>query len=116
MKDKYKILYDFTYMWNLKKQDKWTNITKQKQSHRYREQTAGCQGVGGEDEWNRLGKLRGTYFQLQNKWVTGMKCSVGNVVNNNISLNGGKGGQKVQTSSYKINKYWGCNVQYDEYN
>ena len=26
------------------------------------------------DEWNRWGKLRGTNFQLQNKWVTGMKC------------------------------------------
>ena len=22
-----------------------------------------------------------------------------------------EGSQKVQTSSYKINKYWGCNVQ-----
>ena len=24
----------------------------------------------------------------------------------------GKEGQKVQTSSYKINKTWGCNVQH----
>ena len=24
--------------------------------------------------------------------------------------------QKVQTSSYKIGKYWGCNVQHDNYN
>ena len=23
-------------------------------------------------------------------------------------------GQKVQTSSYKINKFWGCNVQHDD--
>ena len=34
------VLYDFIYMRNLKK-DKWTHITKQKQNHRYREQTGG---------------------------------------------------------------------------
>ena len=28
----------------------------------------------------------------------------------------GEGGQKVQTSNYKINKFWGCNVQHDNYN
>ena len=34
---------------------------------------------------------------------------------------GGQGGktgeraQKVQTSSYKINESWGCNIQYDDY-
>ena len=27
-----------------------------------------------------------------------------------------EGGQKVQTSSYKINKYQGCDVQHDKYN
>ena len=27
----------------------------------------------------------------------------------------GKGSQKVQTSSYKINKSWGCNVQCGDY-
>ena len=27
----------------------------------------------------------------------------------------GEGDQKVQTSSYKINKSWGCNVQYGDY-
>ena len=27
----------------------------------------------------------------------------------------GEGGQMVQTSSYKINKSWGCNVQRDDY-
>ena len=27
----------------------------------------------------------------------------------------GEGGQKLQTSSYKINKLWGCNVQHDGY-
>ena len=27
----------------------------------------------------------------------------------------GEGGQKVQTSSCKINKSWGCNVQHGDY-
>ena len=50
------IPYDFTYMWNIKNQNKWTNITKQKQTHRYREQTGGCQrggGVGGRMKYVR---------------------------------------------------------------
>ena len=44
--------------------------------------------------------------------------SVGNTVTNNVisSLYGNKGSQKVQTSSYKINKYQGCNVQHDQCN
>ena len=43
--------------------------------------------------------------------------SIGNVVNNIvISLNGEEGGQKVQTCSYKINQYQGCNLQHDKYN
>ena len=56
------ILYDFTYMWNLKNR---TNITKHK--HRSREQTSGCQRGGWwGDERNRGGRLRGTNLQLQN--------------------------------------------------
>ena len=40
--------------------------------------------------------------------------SMGNIVNNNVvSLYDDDGGQKVQTSSYKINKYHGCNVNQD---
>ena len=35
------ILYDFTYMWNLK--NKTNEKIKQKQIHRYREQMGGCQ-------------------------------------------------------------------------
>ena len=27
----------------------------------------------------------------------------------------GEGDQKAQTSSYKINKFWGCNVQHGDY-
>ena len=38
------MLYDFTYLWNLK--NNISEQTKQKQTHRYREQTDGCQ-MGG---------------------------------------------------------------------
>ena len=37
------IPYDITYMWNLK-YDTNELFTKQKQTHRHREQTCGCQG------------------------------------------------------------------------
>ena len=40
------ILYDFTYMRNLK--NKWTKVKKQKQSYRYREQTGGVRGERGK--------------------------------------------------------------------
>ena len=51
-KEKDKIPYDITYMWNLKY---GTNdlSTKQKQTHRHREWICGCQGEGLE--WNGLG-------------------------------------------------------------
>ena len=44
------ILYDITYMWNLKKYNKLVNITKKKQTHRYREQTSGYQWEEGRGE------------------------------------------------------------------
>ena len=70
------VLYDFIHMQNLKK-DKWTHITKQKQNHRYREQTGGYQRRSGWREGrNRWGRLRGINLQLQNKWVMSMKCTV----------------------------------------
>ena len=48
-----------------KKQNKWTNITKQKQTHRYREQASGCQrGEGWGEGQNRWRGLRGTNCQL----------------------------------------------------
>jgi len=42
------VRYDFTYIWNLKKQNKWTNIAKWKQN--YREQTSGHQREWGWKE------------------------------------------------------------------
>ena len=42
------ILYDTTYMWNLKKMIQMNLFTKQKQTHRHRKQTYGSQsGKGG---------------------------------------------------------------------
>ena len=44
---------DITYMWNLKKYNKLVNITKKKQTHRYREQTSGERGEGrGEGQYS----------------------------------------------------------------
>ena len=44
-----KILYDITYMWNLK--SKLVNITKKKQTHRQREQTGSYRRPGeGQDK------------------------------------------------------------------
>ena len=52
---------------------------KKRKSHRYREQTGGCQRQG---------------------WVLGKM---------------GEGNQKLQTSSYTVNKSCGCNVQHGNY-
>ena len=46
-------IYVITYMWNLKKKDKQMNVTKQKQTHRYREQTS---GYWSGDRWGE-GKI-----------------------------------------------------------
>ena len=52
--------------------NKRTNITKQKQSHRYREQT----GEKGHGRWEIGVGDWGRNFQLQNKWLMAMKCTV----------------------------------------
>ena len=44
------MLYDTTYMWNLK--NKLVNITKKKQTHRYREQTSGYHWGEGRERGN----------------------------------------------------------------
>ena len=72
-KDEYCII---SLIGGIQKLKKWTNVTKQKHSHRYREQTGGGQRDGGwERERNRWGDLRGTSPQLQNKWVMDIKCT-----------------------------------------
>ena len=70
------VSYDITYMWNLKTQSKWTHKTEQKQTYGSGRQTGGFQkgGVWG-NEWNRWGRVRDMNFQLENKWVMGMKCT-----------------------------------------
>ena len=47
------IPHAITYMWNLK-YDKMNLFTKQKQTHRHREQTCGCQG-GWACGWDGVG-------------------------------------------------------------
>ena len=49
--DKY---YMISHMWNLKYEAQMNLSTKQKQTHRQREQICGCQ-VGEEREWNGRG-------------------------------------------------------------
>ena len=55
-----KILYDITYMWNLKKYNKLVNKTKKKQTQRYRERTSGYQWGEGrgegtiQDRWGKV--------------------------------------------------------------
>ena len=49
------ITYDFTYMWHLK--NHINKQTKQKQTHRYREQFDGCQRGGGLRDW--MEKVKG---------------------------------------------------------
>ena len=72
-KDKYCMI---SFIWNLKKQNKWTNITKHRITNTENKQVVSRGEVGCKDERNRWGRLRGTNFQLQNKWATGMKCTV----------------------------------------
>ena len=41
--DRGEISYDTPYMWNLKRNDTMNLLTKQKNTHRLRKQTEGCQ-------------------------------------------------------------------------
>ena len=45
------ILYDITYMWNLKKNAAIESIPKQKQTHRHRKQTTEEGGRGKPGVW-----------------------------------------------------------------
>ena len=56
------IPYDITYMWNLK-YGTMNLSTKQKWTHRHREQTCGCQGVGEGEGWTEsLGLVDANYY------------------------------------------------------
>ena len=57
------MLYDITYMWNLKKKKNTSEYNKQtnKETHRYREQTSGYQWEE-ERERGNIGALRGTNY------------------------------------------------------
>ena len=58
------ILCDITYM-DSKKYNKLVNITKKKQTHRYREQTSSYQwGEGRRERKYRVRGLRGTSYEV----------------------------------------------------
>ena len=59
--DERQILYDSTSMWNIKKYNQLVNITKKKQTHRYREETSDYQWGEGHD---RGRGLRGTNYYV----------------------------------------------------
>ena len=67
-------------MWNPK--NNINEQTKQKQTHRYREQTGACQMGGRLGGWvEKMKGLRSTNWQLQNSHGD-VKYSIGNIVNN----------------------------------
>ena len=67
------ILNDITYMWNLKCNR--NELTKQKQTHRHREETWGCQGVGSSGKgWiGSLGLADANYY-VENGQTTRSYC------------------------------------------
>ena len=80
-KEKNNTPYESTYIANLKNE---TNKTEEKQSHRYREQTGGCQSFKGSAVGQiRWRGFRGTNFQLQNK-SQGCNLYKRNTVNNTV--------------------------------
>ena len=60
---------------------KQNKLTKQKQTHRYREQTDGQRGEGLEDCMEEVKGLRSTDRYLQNSHGDA-KYSIGNIVSN----------------------------------
>ena len=58
------ISYDVPYTWNIKRNDA-NELTKQKEKHRRRERTYGCQGEGVVREFGM-----DMYIQLYLKWIT----------------------------------------------
>ena len=59
------ILYDITYMWNLKYTTNWWIKQKKKQTKRYREHTGGYQLAKGSGEGQYEGReLRGKNYEV----------------------------------------------------
>ena len=78
------IPYYFTYMHNLR--NRVNEQTKQKQTHRYKEQVDGCQMGEGLGRWMKKVKgLRSTNWQLQNSHGD-VKYSIGNIVSNTVIM------------------------------
>ena len=79
------IPYDITYMWN-PKYNKLVNVTKKKQTHRYRGQTSSYQGgeerrsIKGAEECRSRG-IRDASHYAQNKLERYIIYSIGNIAN-----------------------------------
>ena len=57
--------YDISYMWNLKRNDTNELIIKQKETHRLRKRTYGCQAEGIIGDFGKV-----MYTLLYLKWIT----------------------------------------------
>ena len=68
--------YYFIHVWNLKQQNKWRSGVKQKQSQIQRRIMCLPERRRIWRLKNRWWRIWGANFQLQNKWVSGMKCIV----------------------------------------
>ena len=88
--DEKQILHDLPYTWNWKKENKTKNQTNKQKTELL-------------DSENRLVVARGVSGAW---WGCGMGGGVGKIH---------EGGQKIQTSSYKINKPCGWNAEHGDY-
>ena len=74
-KERQNLVYCDLYMEH-KKQNKQINITKQKQTHRYREQTTGYPwGERGGEGQDRGRGLKDTNYCVQNRLATRIYCT-----------------------------------------
>ena len=69
-KDKYSVLQ---FVYGIKKKTNHKHNKTETESLILRTNMWLPEGSGSRDEGNRQGRLRGTDFQLQNKWVMGME-------------------------------------------
>ena len=70
-------------------------------------------------EYSKEGKISkgisGIYGEEMNSQIQRTNWWLPEATRGRVGGEMGEGGQKVQTSSYKINKSWECNVQHGDY-
>ena len=70
-------LYYFIHVWNLKQQNKWRSGVKQKQSHRYREESCACQRGGGFGDWETGDgeyEVQTSSCKINESWLWNVQC------------------------------------------